>query len=97
MANTYDVGDLPRVSAVFTTPAGVDTDPTVVKFVYQAPGGTAVTLTYGTDAALVRDSAGHYHVDVSLTVAGTWSYRWYSTGTGQASEPGWLIANANQV
>ena len=97
MANTYDVGDLPHVSAVFTTPAGVATDPTAVLLEYKTPSGVTTTLTYGVGTTIVKDSVGHYHADLSATEAGTWRYRWYSTGTGQAAEPSWFVVLANPL
>lgn len=88
MATTYDVGDLVRLSAAYTDGTGAAVDPTVVKLSYHFYGGATVTLVYLTDLALIRDSAGHYHADVSVTGAGRMDYRWWSTGTGQASEEG---------
>lgn len=82
---SYHVGDLIRVAAVFTNVAGTAVDPTAVFVKYKDPGGTVTTLTYGVDAALVRDSAGNYHVDIDADEAGTWTYRFFSTGTGQAA------------
>jgi hypothetical protein len=84
LANTYDKGDLVRVSAAFTS-AGAAIDPTAVTAKYKTPAGTTTTLVYGTDGALVRDSAGNYHVDVDADEVGTWYYRFASTGTGQAA------------
>ena len=87
MATTsYDVGDLVRCSAVFTDYAGAVLDPTVVKFRFIKPSGSITRYTYGTDAQLVKDSVGHYHVDVSVDATGEWKYRWQSTGVGQAAE-----------
>lgn len=85
----YDIGDLARLSAVFTDSTGAAIDPTLVKVVYHAPGAASnTTLVYGVDLAVVKDSVGHYHLDLSVTLAGRYDYRWYSTGTGQASEEG---------
>lgn len=85
---SYHVGDIVTIEAVWTDSAGVATDPAAVFCQYQDPSGVSVTLTYGTDAALVRDSAGNYHVDIDAGEAGYWYYRFYSTGSGQAaSEP----------
>jgi len=97
MANTYDTGDLVRVTGTFTTAAGVALDPTALYLKYKNPAGTVTTLTYGVDAAVVKDSTGVYHVDISATTAGVWMYRWYSTGTGQAAEEHWFTVNASQV
>jgi hypothetical protein len=91
-----DVGDLHRISAVFTV-SGTASNPTAVKFLYKDPSGTTTTLVYGTDAALVNDSAGHYHVDIDCDEAGTWYYRWESTGTGQAAEEGRFVVRAKSV
>lgn len=77
---TYDLGDLVRCSAVFKNAAGTNTDPTTVTAKVKTPTGVTTTYVYGTDVALVRDSAGNYHVDITTTEAGTWSYRFVGTG-----------------
>jgi hypothetical protein len=83
--NSYHVGDKVRCTGTFETAAGTDTDPSAVFFKVETPSGTETTYTYGTDAALVKSATGIYYVDVSITEAGTWHYRFYSTGTGQAA------------
>ena len=83
--NTFDYGDLVRVAGTWTTAASVATDPTIVRFQYTDPSGNTTALLYGTDAAVVRDSTGVYHVDINVDEVGIWRYRWYSTGTGQAA------------
>jgi hypothetical protein len=67
-------------------------DPDVVGVKYRPPGAPEVTKIYGTDVEVVKDSAGHYHIDVDTspvvdvtTGHGVWRYRWYSTGNGQAA------------
>lgn len=97
MTNTYDVGDLVRVSAVFANSAGTAIDPTVVTLQVKVPAGTTTTYTYLTDVALVKDSPGHYHVDVNVTASGEWWYRWASTGTGQAAEESAFTVRMEQV
>ena len=82
---SYSVGDLIQISATWTNAVGTATDPTAVFAQYRNPSGDLTALTYGVDVALVRDSAGAYHVDIDANEAGTWRYRFYSTGTGQAS------------
>lgn len=82
----YDLGDSVRVTASFTDPdTGDAVDPDTVGFKYKDPAGTVTTLTYGDGARIVKDSAGHYHVDVDANLAGRWYYRFYSTGAGQAA------------
>lgn len=93
--NKYTSGDLVRCLAAFATTAGVAIDPTAVKFAYRNPAGITTVLTYPTDAALVKDSVGNYHVDVNINAAGVWRYRFYSTGTGQAADEGEFSATSN--
>lgn len=83
--NSYHVGDKVRCTGTFETAAGTDTDPSAVLFKVETPSGTQTTYTYGTDAELVKSATGIYYVDVNCTEAGTWHYRFYSTGTGQAA------------
>lgn len=78
----YDVGDVVRVTTTFTR-LGVATDPTTVTFRVKAPAGTLTDYVYLTDAAVVRDSLGVYHLDLPVTAAGTWYVR--SIGTGAAA------------
>lgn len=84
--NRYHLGDLVRVSGVFTNAVGTAVNPTVVNLSFRNPSGNETTYIYGTDAALVKDSTGNYHVDIDADEAGIWHYRWWSTGTGQAAE-----------
>lgn len=88
MANEYDKGDLVRVTAVFTDSAGTAVDPDVVRFVVRNPRETETAYLYGTDAAVVKTAVGNYYVDVSADYEGTWHYRYYSTGSGQAAGEG---------
>lgn len=84
--NTYDLGDLVRVSAAFTDVAlGGAIDPDVVKLTIKEPDATVTTYVYGTDAELIKDSIGNYHADIDADQSGTWYYRWWSTGSGQAA------------
>lgn len=84
----YDIGDLVRVTGAFTNHSdGTALNPTAVLFKYKNPvTGTITTLVYGTDAAIVRDSTGNYHVDVDASVPGRWYFRFYATGTGQSAD-----------
>lgn len=86
--NQYSKGDLVRCSASFADSAGTATNPTAVLCQVKTPAGTTTTYTYGTDAELVRASTGNYYVDVDASLVGTYHYRFYSTGTGQAADEG---------
>ena len=99
MADTvYDIGDLVRVTVTFTNFAGAVADPTSgqVTFAYRAPGASAVNLTYPTDPALVRESTGVYHVDISITDDGKWRYRATGAGAVIAAVEGDIVVRASQ-
>lgn len=88
MANHYSKGQVVRVSALFENAAGTDLDPTAVLMKYKDPSGNITSLVYLTDAELVKDSTGNYHVDIDADESGAWYYRFYSTGTGQTANEG---------
>lgn len=48
--------------------------------------GAVSTYTHGVDSEVVKSSTGVYYIDIDLDRGGTWYVRWFSTGTGQASE-----------
>jgi hypothetical protein len=73
----YNIGDLVRISCVFTV-SGTPADPTAVTAKVKAGDGT---VTAYTSLQVSKDSTGHYHVDVPLTKAGCWTYRFEATGT----------------
>lgn len=81
----YDIGQLVRSSVTFEV-SGTPTDPGGVFVEYRSPSGVETTLEYGTDAALVKDDTGDYHVDIDADEGGDWYGRWYSTGNGQAAK-----------
>jgi len=88
MTTYYDKGDLVRVTGTFTDSDGTAQDPTAVLCQYKNPSGTTTSLTYGTDAELVKSATGVYYVDINANAVGEWWYRFYSTGTGQAADEG---------
>ena len=83
---THAIGEVVQIATLFSLD-GAAVDPTTVKFTYKPLAlGTATTLTYGVDAGLVKDSTGNYHVNLDTTAyGGNWNWRFYSTGTNQAS------------
>jgi hypothetical protein len=91
--NAYDIGDLVRCTGTFAS-GGTNVNPTAVLFKVKSPAGVVTTYTYGTDAALVRDATGVYHVDVSADEAGEYVYRFWATGTGQAASEGTFIVRS---
>lgn len=97
MANIYDVGDEIRCTGTFTDADGTAQDPTAVMFAYKDPSGTTTTLTYGTDAALIKSDTGVYYVDLDIDESGIWRYRFYSTGDGQAAGEDYFHAREQEV
>lgn len=97
MATHFDQGDKPRLTATFEDADGTDTDPTAVLFKFVDPSGNATTYTFGVDAELVKSAVGIYYVDVDCDEAGTFRWRWYSTGTGQAAEEGWFVVEPSEL
>lgn len=96
-ANVYDVGDLVRVSAVFKNAAGTATDPTATSIKIRKPDGVVTTLVFGVDGALIRDSAGTFHTDISITMKGEWIHKFIGTGAVQAVEEKNFLAKPSLV
>ena len=84
MANTYNIGDLARISSAFTTAAtGTPTDPTTITARVKAPDGSLTVFTY--PSGVTKDSTGNFHADFVPTMSGTHFYRWEGTGSAQAA------------
>lgn len=94
MSSTFDMGDRVRVKGSFTDPlnSSAPIDPSNVYLDVTSPDGTTTTYTYGVDVGLTNDGTGVYYYDITLDAAGLWYYRWYSTGSGQASGRDLIIA-----
>lgn len=84
-ANTYDIGDIVRLSGTFTDTGGEPIDPTAVTVQYLDPDGNVTT-----QGSLNHPSTGFYYVDITVDSPGVWAYRIYSTGTGQSAEESWF-------
>ena len=84
--STHDINDVETITATFKNAADVVTDPTTVTFVMREPDGIETPYVYLTDAELVRDSEGVFHVDWPFTKAGRHHARW--KGTGAVAEAG---------
>ena len=89
--NSYDIGDLVRISGAFTV-ASAATDPTTVTLKVKDPVNTTTSYTYAL-AEVTKDSTGNYHKDLSATKAGTWYYRWEGTGTCETAGESYYEVN----
>lgn len=89
MSEPYITGNTLRRAAAFANAAGAAADPSTVTYKYRKPGSATVTsLVYGTDAEVVKDSTGNYHVDLELDTGGIWTDWWVTTGTPKKTTRG---------
>lgn len=82
--SVYTSGQLVNLSTTFTITGDV-VDPTTVRFKLRNPTGGITSYVYGTDAALVRDSTGIYHVNYTAVSAGIHFYRFEGWTACQAA------------
>lgn len=94
--NEYDVGDVVRCSVAFANQAGTAVDPSVVTFKVKVPGSSTITYVYGTDAEVVKDSTGNYHVDVTATVEGRYDFRFAGSSTNVGAGERYFIVRESQ-
>jgi len=87
---TFLEGNKVRVAEAFTrTTDGVAVDPGIIIFKHRiGETGAITTLTYLTEADLIKDSVGNYHVDIDLTTPGMLYWEWRGTGANQAADEG---------
>lgn len=82
----FPEGNLVHLESEFRDAAEALFNPTVVKISITTPAGDTTEYVYGTNVELIRSSTGIYYINVNTTdKPGRWRYRWWSTGTGQAS------------
>ena len=91
--SNFIVGDVARLSVSILDVAGVPSDPTSLSLVIQAPDGTSTTHT----SDIVKDSVGKYHFDLPLDLAGSYGYRWQSSGENQGVSEGGLYVYPQRV
>jgi hypothetical protein len=76
MANIYDVGQLVRLSVVFTVNS-VEQSPTALTLEITDPSGDTITKDEG---EVVEDDTGDFHYDHGpVTEEGKWTYQWSGT------------------
>lgn len=81
MANTYKAGTSVKVSAIFQDADALEFDPDEVLCAIKSPDDVETVYTYLTDAALVRDDEGKYHLwIVNPDQEGTWTYGFKGDG-----------------
>ena len=96
----YTIGQLVHCSAEFQAYINsvlTYVDPDVVMFKYKRPGLDPVTYVYGIDAELVKTDVGKYYVDLDAQHAGTWYYKFWSTGDYQAAQQAEFTVDRDKV
>ena len=74
MATSFPFGQTVRISGTFALD-GAAIDPDTVTFeIKLMPAGTPTSYVYNVDEELIKDSTGHYHLDLLPDIAGRWRY-----------------------
>ena len=88
--NTYDTGDVVRITASFVNSAGVNVDPSSIYAWHQIISPTrfdVTTIGYGVES-MVRLGTGVYYTDVPVNSGGEWRYRFRGYGSNAAAVEG---------
>ncbi len=86
--DNYFEGSRVRLMASFENENHNLTDPTTVTAKVEKPNGVKTTYIYLTDAELVRESQGIYHVDVDANLPKIWYFRFEGAGAVEAASQG---------
>jgi len=94
--SVYDIGDLARVVASFVGTDGLTPgNPSMVTLQVMSPLGTVATHVFGAGSIVQVGSAAYAH-DFTITMAGSWFYRWEGTGMVQAADV-WSLLGERDV
>ena len=91
MDDHYEQDSLLRFRATFRNNDAELADPTTITLRHTEPGVAAVNYVYGTDAEVVRESLGIFHVDYVADIVGEHKWRWLGTGAVQIAIKGGFI------
>jgi len=93
--SVYDIGDLARGVASFVGTDGVTPGiPSMVSFLLKNPLGSVSTYVLGqAGASILQVGSAAYARDFTITMAGSWFYRWEGTGMVQAADEWSLLAD----
>lgn len=92
MASAYDIGDMVRLFAAFTTTAtGAAVDPGAVALTVEAPDGTETT------PSVTKTAVGLYYGDYAPTMPGIHYYRFVGTVSNVAAEEGQFTVRRRRV
>ena len=83
MADTYDIGDQPTVTATIRNTAGALTNPTTVAVAYINPAGVQ---TAGANASTASTGIYTWTFPTPIDAGGTWYVRFTASGALVAAE-----------
>lgn len=92
--SSYIPGQIAKLTVTFSQDS-VAVDPTTVAIKIKKPDETVATYSY--PASITKSAVGSYAYSLDLTTAGTWWYRWYSTGVGQTAVEGSIEVSTSHV
>lgn len=84
---TFDIGDLHKLSAAFKDSEGNAVNPGAVTFVMREPDGTETPYTYGVDTEVKANGTGAFYVEWTYRQPGRHAARWKGTPPAQAVAP----------
>lgn len=87
----FDIGDTVKMQATFKDDSGDLSDPASVTLTVKDPDGDTST------PSVTKESTGVYYGTVQVDTAGTWRYRFESTGTPTLAEEGTFKARVSEV
>lgn len=92
--NVYHIGQRVRLTATFSV-IGVNTDPTTVTLKVKDPLGVISTYTYALNE-ITKSAQGVYYKDISIDEDGEWYYNFTGTGSVEAADETFLLAEESQ-
>lgn len=89
---SYNIGDLLRLKATFTSLAGTNVDPSNITLKVKTPAGSVSTYTYPSN--ITKESTGVYYYDYSVASSGTFYFNWSATGGHQAADESTFVVTS---
>ncbi len=94
--NEYHIGELVRSSVVVTND-DKEAEDTTLGVWYRMKDGSVTNKNYPADPEIVKDSTGHYHIDLLAEEAGLRHVYWKGTSVKSATERKYIIKESNVV
>jgi len=83
--NVYQVETQIQINGTFVNAStGAPVDPSTINLFVEDPTGD---VTEYTTPAVVKVSVGVYYYQLTVSLPGTWTYKWQGTGTVIATSP----------